>query len=47
MTLIIRPGKSELLAEVMGGGLTDMFQDLISAGTRRMSTPMLLTLTIT
>ena len=41
MTPIIRPGNSELLAEVMGGGFPSMFQAFISVGPRMMATPLL------
>ena len=41
MTPIIRPGKSEFLAEVMGGGFLAMFQALSSAGPSIMATPLL------
>ena len=41
VTPIIRPGNSELIAEVMGGGFTAMFQALRRAGPRMMGTPLL------
>ena len=40
MTPIIHPGKSDFLAELMGGGLPSMFQDLIRAGPRIMANPL-------
>ena len=41
VTPIIRPGKSELVAEVMGGGFPAMFQALSRAGPRMMAAPLL------
>ena len=41
MTPIIWSGNSELIAEVMGGGLPTMFQDLSRSGHRTMSTLLL------
>ena len=41
MTPIIRPGKSELVTDVMGGGFPDMYQARISAGPRIIATPQL------
>ena len=41
VTPIIRPGKLELLADVMGGGFPAMFQALSSAGPIIMAMPLL------
>ena len=41
LTPIIRPGKSELVAEVMGSGFPAMFQSLSRAGPIIMATPLL------
>ena len=38
---IICPGKFELLADMMGGGLTDLVEPHISARTRMTETPLL------
>ena len=39
---IIRPGNSELISEVKGGGFPDIFQALSRAGHRMMATPLLI-----
>ena len=41
VTPIIRPGKSELVAEVIGGVFPTMFQALSRAGPSIMATPLL------